>query len=64
MKETGYITEKLFDAFESGTIPITYPDDTVLELINNKSYIHIKNMMDFDKKIELIKKNRPKFYFI
>ena len=55
-KQSGYITEKLFDAFEAGTIPIYYGDDTILELINNKSYIHIKDMKDFDEKIELIKK--------
>ena len=55
-KQAGYITEKLFDAFEAGTIPIYYGDDTVLELINNKSYIHIKDMKEFDDKIELIKK--------
>ena len=56
LKETGYITEKLFDAFEAGTIQIYYGDDTVLELINNKSYIHKKNYREFDEKIELIKK--------
>ena len=55
-KTEGYISEKLSDAFEAGTIPIYYGDDTVLELLNNRSYIHVKDENDFDEKIELIKK--------
>ena len=55
-KADGYISEKLSDAFEAGTIPIYYGDDTVLELINNRSYIHVRDRKDFDEKIELIKK--------
>ena len=55
-KTAGYISEKLSDAFEAGTIPIYYGDDTVLELLNNRSYIHVKDKNDFDEKIELIKK--------
>ena len=55
-KTQGYISEKLSDAFEAGTIPIYYGDDTILELLNNKSYIHIRDESEFDEKIELIKK--------
>ena len=55
-KTQGYISEKLVDCFEAGTIPIYYGDDTVLELLNSKSYIHIKNEDEFEEKIELIKK--------
>jgi hypothetical protein len=44
------------DAFEAGTIPIYFGDDTILELLNNKSYIHIRDESEFDEKIELIKK--------
>ena len=55
-KTDGYISEKLSDAFEAGTIPIYYGDDTVQELVNTKSYIHVKDENDFDEKIELIKK--------
>ena len=55
-KTDGYISEKLFNAFEAGTIPIYYGDDTILELLNKKSYIHIKDESEFDEKIELIKK--------
>ena len=55
-KTQGYISEKLVDAFEAGTIPIYYGDDTVAELLNSRSYIHVRDEKDFDEKIELIKK--------
>ena len=55
-KTQGYISEKLVDCFEAGTIPIYYGDDTILELLNNKSYIHVRNEDEFDEKIEWIKK--------
>ena len=55
-KTQGYISEKLSDAFEAGTIPIYYGDDTVLELLNNRSYVHVIDERDFDEKIEWIKK--------
>ena len=55
-KTQGYISEKLSDAFEAGTIPIYYGDDTVLELLNKRSYIHVRDENEFDEKIELIKK--------
>ena len=55
-KKDGYISEKLFDAFESGTIPIYFGDDSIKQLINNKAYIHVKDQSDFEEKIELIKK--------
>jgi hypothetical protein len=55
-KTDGYISEKLSDAFEAGTIPIYYGDDTVLELLNNRSYIHVRDENDFNSKIEWIKR--------
>ena len=55
-KAAGYVSEKLSDAFEAGTIPIYYGDDTVLELLNNRSYIHVIDENDFKDKIDLIKK--------
>ena len=55
-KKPGYVSEKIFDAFEAGTIPIYFGDDSIKELINNKAYIHVKDKYDFDEKIELIKK--------
>ena len=55
-KTEGYISEKLSDAFEAGTIPIYYGDDSVLKLLNNRAYIHVRDENEFDEKIELIKK--------
>ena len=55
-KNNEYFSESLFDAFESGTIPIYYGDNESLEFINNRSYIHIKDESEFEEKIELIKK--------
>ena len=55
-KTQGYISEKLVDCFEAGAIPIYFGDDTILELLNNRSYIHVKSEEEFDEKIEWIKK--------
>ena len=37
----GYLTEKIIDSFNSGTIQIYYSDYMVDEYINQKSYILI-----------------------
>jgi hypothetical protein len=60
----GYLTEKIIDSFESGTIPIYYGDYMVEEYINPKAYILIRNKKDLKKKIEYIKKldNNDKLY--
>ena len=52
----GYISEKIFNSFMSGTIPIYYGDYMIDEFINPKSYILIKGEKDVKKKIEYIKK--------
>ena len=52
----GYISEKIVDAFLSGTIPIYYGDYMIDEYINPKAYILIKGEKDLQKKIEYIKK--------
>jgi len=51
----GYVSEKLYDSFISGTIPIYYGDYTVDEYINPKSFILIKNEKNIKDKIEYIK---------
>lgn len=55
-KSLGYVSEKIFDSFEAGTIPIYFGDDSIKELINPKAYIHVKDKNDIYNKIELIKK--------
>ena len=52
----GYISEKIFDSFISGTIPIYYGDYMIDEYINPKSFILIRGKMDIEKKIKFIKK--------
>ena len=51
----GYISEKIVDAFNSGTIPIYYGDYMLDEYINPKSYILVKGEKDLKRKIEYIK---------
>jgi hypothetical protein len=51
----GYISEKIYDSFISGTIPIYYGDYTVDEYINPKSFILIKDEKNIKDKIEYIK---------
>ena len=54
----GYISEKIVDAFLSGTIPIYYGDYMVDEYINPKAYILIKGEKDLQKKNRIYKKDR------
>ena len=50
----GYSSEKLIDAFKTGTIPIYYGDYMVDEFINPKSFILIKGEKDLYQKIQYI----------
>ncbi len=52
----GYISEKIIDSFNSGTIPIYYGDYMIDEFINPKSYILVKGIKDIKEKINYIKK--------
>jgi hypothetical protein len=52
----GYLSEKITDAFNAGTIPIYYGDYILDEFINPKAYILIKGEKDLDEKIEYIKR--------
>jgi hypothetical protein len=64
-KTAGYVSEKLSDAFEAGTIPIYYGDDTVLELLNNRSYIHVRDENDFNcNKYGLFSEINPCVFYI
>ena len=60
----GYTSEKIFDSFLAGTIPIYYGDYMIDEFINPKSFILIRNEKDLKDKIEYIKKidNDDKLY--
>ena len=52
----GYISEKILDAFLSGTIPIYYGDYMLDEYINPETFILIRGKKDIKAKIEYIKK--------
>ena len=60
----GYVSEKIVNSFNSGTIPIYYGDYLVDEYINPNSYILIKGEKDINEKLEYIKKidNNDKLY--
>jgi len=51
----GYASEKIFDAFLSGTIPIYYGDYMVDEYFNPDAFILIRGEKDMQTKIEYIK---------
>ena len=52
----GYTSEKIFNSFFAGTIPIYYGNYMIDDIINPKSYILIRNEKDMKQKIEYIKK--------
>ena len=52
----GYLSEKIIDSFEAGTIPIYYGDYMLDEFINPNSYILIRGEKDLYEKIKFIKK--------
>ena len=54
-KSYGYATEKIYDAFYAGVIPIYWGDDSLVNhTFNNRSFIHIKDESEFDEKIKYI----------
>ena len=52
----GYTSEKIYQSYISGTIPIYYGNYMIDEIFNPKSYILIKGEKDMQKKIEYIKR--------
>lgn len=53
--QPGYITEKIFQAFAAGCIPIYWGDPTINDILNPKSFINISNFKNFDDAIDYIK---------
>ena len=60
----GYLSEKIYQSYISGTIPIYFGDYMIDEYFNPKSFILIKSEKDIYNKIEFIKKidNDEKLY--
>ena len=54
-KGDGYTSEKIYQSFISGTIPIYYGNYMIDEIFNPKTYILIIGEKDIEKKIEFIK---------
>ena len=52
----GYTSEKIFQSFISGTIPIYFGNYMIDEIYNPKSFILIKSEKEFYNKIKFIKK--------
>ncbi len=52
---SGFISEKISDAFDAGTIPIYMGDPHVSEIFNKEAYIDVHDYVDFDEVIEKIK---------
>lgn len=50
----GYCTEKLVQVFLQGTIPIYFGDNSIVNIFNTKSYVHILKKRNFSKAIKLI----------
>lgn len=55
-KHTGFISEKIEDAFISNCIPIYFGSETVFEIYNKDAFIYCSSRDDFDKTIEKVKK--------
>ena len=51
----GYVTEKIFQAFSAGCIPIYWGDPTINDILNPKSFINISDFKNFDEAIDCIK---------
>ncbi len=52
---SGYVTEKIVDAFAAGTIPIYWGDPHLEDYFNPAAFIHIKDKDDIEEAIKRIK---------
>lgn len=50
----GFVTEKIFDAFQADTIPIYYGSSTVSSIFNKKAYLDVRDFEDLDALLERI----------
>lgn len=50
-----YLTEKIYNAYKSNTIPIYWGDPHVTEIFNEKTFINVEKNPNYEKTIDLIK---------
>lgn len=50
----GFVTEKIFDAFQADTIPIYYGSSTVSSIFNKKAYLDVRDFESLDALVERI----------
>lgn len=53
--QPGYTTEKLYQAFAAGTIPIYWGDPKVCDIFNEKAFINIASYKNLEDVIEVVK---------
>ena len=50
----GFVTEKIFDAFQADTIPVYYGSSTVSSVFNKKAYLDVRDFESLDALLERI----------
>ena len=50
----GFVTEKIFDAFQADTIPIYYGSSTVSSIFNKKAFLDVRDFDSLDALVERI----------
>lgn len=53
---SGYITEKIIEAFAAQTIPIYWGDPNVVDVFNSKSFINVHDFSNTEDLVEMIKR--------
>lgn len=61
---SGYTTEKIFDAFAAGTVPIYWGNPNIVQDVNPEAFINVADFANFEEAIEYIKKvdSDPELY--
>lgn len=52
----GYCTEKIFDAFRAGSVPVYYGDETAVADFNPEAFINVHDYASIDEAVEAIQK--------
>lgn len=55
-KHSGYMTEKIVEAFAAGTVPIYWGDPMVAKVFNKEAFVDVSDFANVDEAVEYIKK--------